>query len=213
MAIRYITFDIGGVANVEPREIVDSVKECFGEDFSDDRFKKMVHPPSWRAFQNGKISPAEYISGALKAGNLSNTPEHRFYLRQLLEEWCGKSYQPILDLVELLKQNGYHTSVLSNNNEIMYNTQGAEIRNRVDVSLSSHEIGISKPQPEAFKILLERIRADDPKEVLFIDNMVHNVDAAREQGLQAFYFLGKELTQDRAFEDLMGFLKRKGVRV
>lgn len=48
----------------------------------------------------------------------------------------------------------------------------------------SHEIGATKPEPRAFRIALERMRAESG-EVLFIDDHAENIDAARRLGLRA----------------------------
>ncbi len=219
--IKYVCFDIGGVANVrKPREeVISRGHQYFGKDFSEEKLKQMMFPrfsntDIWREFQNGKISAQRYLEFALYAGDFLINQNNKDNFRQMLQDWCGESYQPIVDLAGKLKQNGYHTSVLSNNNEIMYNTPSAEaIKRRVDVAISSHEILVSKPHWEAYCVLLGKIKADVPGEVLFIDDRVENIEAANRYGLQGFYFRSKEAGMDQAFEELMGYLKGKGVRV
>ena len=218
--ITHVCFDIGGVANRElPRDqVVSRGQEYFGQDFSGEKLREMMFPTIakadiWKEFQNGMIPAQRYLEFSLYAGGFAPSDQNKNNLRQLLEEWCGAPYQPILDLVDDLKRNSYHTSVLSNNNEIMYNTPGAEIKNRVDVSLSSHEIFVSKPHYNAFCVLLDKIKAGSPQEVLFIDNKTENTEAAKEYGLQGFHFRSKEIGMDTAFAELMEELRRKGVRV
>ena len=216
--ITHVCFDIGGVANRElPREqVVSRGQEYFGQDFSGEKLREMMFPiiakaDIWREFQNGMIPAQRYLEFSLYTGGFAPSDQNKNNLRQLLEEWCGAPYQPILDLVDDLKRNSYHTSVLSNNNEIMYNTPGAEIKNRVDVSLSSHEILVSKPYWQAFAILRGKVKADSPGQVLFIDNKTENTEAAKEYGLQGFHFRSKEIGMDDAFEELVEELRRKGV--
>lgn len=48
----------------------------------------------------------------------------------------------------------------------------------------SHEIGVNKPDPEAFRITLERLGAD-PEEVFFVDDVPENIEAARALGIGA----------------------------
>ncbi|MEK6905943.1 MAG: HAD family hydrolase [Nanoarchaeota archaeon] len=211
--IKYMCFDIGGVANVRMplEEVVSLGQQYFGENFSSVKLKQMMFPiventNQWREFQNGEISAQNYLGYALSAGGFPTNENNKILFRSLLEEWCGVPYQPVLDLVEKLKQDGYHTSVLSNNNEIMYNTPSAEIKNRVDVAISSHEIGRSKLHWEAYCILLGKIKATTPGEVLLVDDKVENIQAAKRYGLQGFHFRSKELTQDVAFKELRLFL-------
>src|SRR3990167_2796178 len=126
--ITHVCFDIGGVANVRmPREqVISRGKEYFGEDFSEGKLKQMIFPTIsgidvWREFQNGMIPAQRYLEFALSAGEFHPNKDNRIFFQSLLEEWCGVAYQPILGLVDGLKKHGYHTSILSNNNEIMYN--------------------------------------------------------------------------------------------
>lgn len=59
----------------------------------------------------------------------------------------------------------------------------------------SHEIGVNKPDPEAYRIALDRMNAD-PQSVLFIDNRAGNVEAARRFGMQAGLHQDNEATID-----------------
>ena len=217
--IKYVCFDIGGVANVPILSylVLSSAQKQWGN-LSEDDWRKMIHPQVdgkdiWRIFQNGDINAEQYISVAFSTVHIPSTSENKIFFRSLLEEWCGVPYRPILDLVDRLKANGYHTSVLSNNNEIMYNTPGAEIKNHVDVAISSHEIGVSKPHWGAFCVLLGKIKAATPKEALFIDNKAENTDAAIKYGLQGFHFRSRELGMDGAFTEFVQYLLEKGVRI
>ncbi|MBI2125198.1 HAD hydrolase-like protein [Candidatus Woesearchaeota archaeon] len=188
--ITHVCFDIGGVANVRmPREqVISRGKEYF---------------PAQR-----------YLEFALSAGEFHPNKDNRIFFQSLLEEWCGVAYQPILGLVDGLKKHGYHTSILSNNNEIMYNTPSADaIKKRVDVAISSHQIFVSKPHWDAFCVLLDKIKPETPKEVVFIDDREENIKAANSYGLQGSHFRSKQLGMDQAFEELLKSLKEKGVRI
>lgn len=219
--IKCVCFDIGGVANVRtPNYIIASrASKHFRKSFSEEEWSKMIFPnldgrDIWREFQNGAVNAEQYIDAAFKSVNIPTTIENQIFFYLLLEDWCGVSYQPILDLVDILKKNGYHTSVLSNNNEIMYHTPSAEaIKKRVDVAISSHEIERSKPHWDAYCILLGKIRANAPSEVLLVDDKKVNIDAAIKYGLQGFHFRSKEIEMDEAFAELMKGLKEKGVRI
>lgn len=48
----------------------------------------------------------------------------------------------------------------------------------------SHEIGVNKPDPQAYRIAVDRM-GTEPASVLFIDNRTANVEAARRFGMQA----------------------------
>jgi len=65
----------------------------------------------------------------------------------------------------------------------------------------SAEVGIVKPDPRIFHFALERLGVQ-PKEAVFIDDTLVNVEAARRQGLEAIQFLDTEQT----LADLQGVL-------
>ena len=218
--IKYVCFDIGGVANVRPLSyLILSAAQKRWENFSEEAWKKMVQPSIdgkdiWREFQNGNINTEQYLDAAFRGVEVPATSENKLFFRSLLEDWCGVPYQPVLDLVERLKQNGYHTSVLSNNNEIMYNTFSAEaIKSRVDVAISSHEIGVSKPHWDAYCILLGKIGTDAPGEVVFVDDRRENADMATKLGLHGFHFKSREEGRDKALGDFVHYLRKNGVRI
>ena len=217
--IKYVCFDIGGVANVRPLPYIILSAAQKKWNLSEEDWKKMVKPKLdgrdvWREFNNGKIDADQYVSDAFRSVNIPATIENRIFFCRLLEDWCGVPYQPVLDLVERLKQNGYHTSILSNNNEIMYHTFSAEaIKKRVDVAISSHEIGVSKPHWDAFCILLGKIKASAPGEVVFVDDQKQNIEAAKKYGLEAFHFPSLERTRDEAFIGLLAEFKERKIRI
>ncbi len=48
----------------------------------------------------------------------------------------------------------------------------------------SHEIGVAKPDPRAYLVLCEQLGVA-PEELVFLDNRLPNVDAARGLGIHA----------------------------
>ncbi|BDM22385.1 hypothetical protein KMS_R21420 [Pseudomonas sp. LRP2-20] len=61
-----------------------------------------------------------------------------------------------------------------------------------------------KPEPEIFQLLLRRYGLD-PSRTLFIDDVQKNVDAAKEQGMQALRFVdAQQLRQALAELDVPG---------
>lgn len=62
-----------------------------------------------------------------------------------------------------------------------------------DPILYSHEIGVNKPDPRAYRIALEAMRAA-PETVLFIDNRITNVEAAQAIGMHGLLHADNQLT-------------------
>ncbi|MBI2666968.1 HAD-IA family hydrolase [Candidatus Woesearchaeota archaeon] len=211
-------FDIGGVACTQDstHRAVIKGKKYWGEDFSSQELKKLLYADLgdgqdyWREFQNGKLSKEDYLEKSLLAGKFSVSIVNKLRLEDCLKAWCGDPYQPILDLISRLKDEGYSTGVLTNNNEIMYNTPSGRVQYLVDVAVSSHEIGVSKPDEEAYLTLLDRMGAR-AEETFFVDDKLVNILAAQCLGICGFHFRSREIGMDGAFEELRKFLNGKKV--
>lgn len=57
--------------------------------------------------------------------------------------------------------------------------------------LLSYEIGVKKPNPEAFKILLETLQKP-ASHVLFIDDRQENIESAKSLGIDSIQFISPE---------------------
>ncbi len=215
MTIKSVCFDLGGVAAVRDIEAALACgREKWGNSFTEETLHALTKAQTpdhdyWREWQNGQISSDDYLRAAFSSIGFPSASEDLLHAKLCLAEWCGQPYQPIINLALDLQEQGYQTSVLSNNNEIMYFTEAALLRRLVDVSLSSHQIGVSKPEEQAYRILLERLGHPDPATVLFIDDKLRNIHGAENVGLQGFHFRSKEISMDEAFEELVQYLKGK----
>jgi len=108
-----------------------------------------------------------------------------------------------LALVKALQSQGYQTSMLSDVTQYQ-----AEIIRKMGyydlftTVLLSYKIGVKKPNPEAFKILLQRLQLP-ASSVIFIDDRNENVEAAKNQGIDAILFINptqlKEELERRGF--------------
>lgn len=109
-----------------------------------------------------------------------------------------------LDIVKALQNHGYQTPMLSDVSQYQ-----AEIIRKMGYYdfftpvLLSYETGLKKPKPEAFKMLLKVLQLPPPS-VLFIDDRVENVEAAKKQGIDSILFKNpKQLKNELEKEDLI----------
>lgn len=113
-----------------------------------------------------------------------------------------------LDLVARLREAGYAVHLGTN----QHRQRGQHMRTELgfdalfDESFYSWELGTKKPEPTYFELVLERIEAD-PAQVLFVDDMEVNVEAARAVGLRAEHW-----HLDRGHDALTDLLSRHGVQ-
>lgn len=91
-------------------------------------------------------------------------------------------------MVKILQRRGYRTAMLSDVTQYQ-----AEIIRKMGYYdlfsplLLSYEIGVKKPNPEAFRILLKTLNLP-ASSVLFIDDRTENVEAAKKEGIDSIQF-------------------------
>ncbi|MBQ8945595.1 MAG: HAD family phosphatase [Lachnospiraceae bacterium] len=94
-----------------------------------------------------------------------------------------------------LKNAGLHVYILSNFGEYAWNRAvelGAiNFMDLVDGAVRSYEIHHVKPEPEIYQTVLSRYGLS-AAECVFIDDVEANVQAARENGMEAIVFKGYE---------------------
>ena len=97
-------------------------------------------------------------------------------------------------LLERVREK-YRVAFLSNSNEVhaeVIPRQFASLFRRDDRFVFSHRFRVAKPDPEIFRRALEVLGAAQPQQVVFIDDLIENVMAARSIGIQAFQFVETE---------------------
>ena len=122
--------------------------------------------------------------------------------------WNGifRPNQPIVPVIEAL-HGRIPLFVLSNTNamHMAYIRPRLPILERFDAVLTSHELGLVKPDAAIFQAALVRAGVA-PDEAAFFDDMPAYVDAARRAGLQGFVFS----TVEQFVEDLTSLGLRVG---
>jgi len=103
--------------------------------------------------------------------------------------WAGDEMD--MALVAFIRQlkNRYQTAVISNyaSNLRPELTHQFNIADAFDDIIISCEEGITKPDPEIFHRALARL-GRTPEEAVFIDDFLHNVQAAQAVGMSAIHF-------------------------
>jgi len=155
-----------------------------------------------------KISPArakDMVEAAQKARNLK-VPEKRFWQFfsasagiKLPKDWPQRfddmrrhviRVKPgMMELVEELTKKYYRVAMLSN----VTSSRAIAIRELgiyepFNPAVLSCEIGCSKPDKKAYKILLEKLGNVPARKCIFIDDKQDNIDVAKELGFDAILF-------------------------
>lgn len=107
----------------------------------------------------------------------------------LLREWPYERFMVPAPgaraLLQALRERGLRIGVLSNTlPNVAVTLQAIGLADLVDVALSSCALGVHKPDPGAFRLAAERLGVP-PQAVLFVDDRLENVEAARAVGMRA----------------------------
>ena len=112
------------------------------------------------------------------------------FAREMITIAIGKqeTIRPTEKLIDELKAAGYKLYVLSNmSREFIDFLRKQKVYENFDGDVVSCEVGIVKPMPEIYDLLLKRFGLD-PAETIFIDDRKENVDAAAAKGIATFHF-------------------------
>ena len=192
-----IIFDLGGVILNIDYKLTIAEFEKLGVKNADSFYSKKVQDPIFDKLEAGAISPKEFLEQLQKeCDNASIELVENAWNAMLLD-----LPQSRLNYIKTLKNN-YQIFLLSNTNAIhiraFKNKIGAEkwkaFSSVFDKMYLSHEIGLRKPNKEAFQIILEENKLK-PNEVFFIDDSSQHIEEAKKLGISCHYLLkGEDIT-------------------
>lgn len=136
-------------------------------------------------FQKGAISETTFLNG-LKEQLPQGTS-----IQTIKNAWNSMLLDFPLAHITLLRQlrETHRLLLLSNTNKTHYDCfsniakkQGFILDTLFDRTYYSHELKMSKPNPDIFEIVLKEQKVS-PKEILFLDDLQENIDTAKKLGL------------------------------
>jgi len=190
--IKAVIFDLGGVlAGNEWPLIYQKLEEDLG--VSQEKAREVI----WSLFGKlsvGEISEPEFWH-QFEVETESKLPEGYadMFWRQTYTDW-SKDDKEVWEILEQIKTSGLKTALLSNiidthasANEMM----GRLEKGGFDVVIWSSEVGLRKPDPRIYQLMLEKL-GFSPQECIFIDDQEKNILAAQEIGIHGIHFQSAE---------------------
>jgi len=201
MTIRAVVWDLGGVllrtSDPVPRERLAKRLNMTRRELEDLVFGS----ESGNRAQLGEI-PVEQHWEILRQ-RLDLPPET---IRDFQKEFWGGDLLDI-GLVEKIRSlhQSYKTALLSNAFSDLRQlvTQVWEFSDAFDEMVISAEVGMVKPDPRIYRLVLQRLDISAP-EAVFIDDFTHNVEGARAVDMHAIRFLNPQ----QALADLDKLLEK-----
>lgn len=183
--IKNVIFDVGKVlVEYDP----DSYMERLGFDSKTRQAvnQAMFQNPLWEESDRGKLSTEELLEKFI-----FNDKEYK--------EEITKAYQTVGNTIELfsysvawikeLKQRGYRVYILSNYAEITYEQtkEKMEFLPYVDGAVFSFQCKWIKPEKEIYEELCRKYSIE-PRESVFLDDRLDNIEQARNLGFFGIQF-------------------------
>ena len=203
--IDVVLFDLGGVL-VEVAG-VGRMLEWLGDQVdADEMWRRWLHSSAVTAFESGRSSAAEFAAALVDELALPVAPA------VFLEEfpaWVARLYPGTHELIAELADR-YHIACLSNTNELHWPRMEEEfgLGELLQSAFLSYRMGLLKPDPEVFHHVAAEL--DRPAErILFLDDNILNVEAARAEGLHAYRVRGVDEAQ-RLLSELKLIGSREG---
>lgn len=191
-----LLFDLGGVLLESSAH--ESLRRLAGIDFDIAQYReRWLTSPAVRRFESGQSSAPEFAADFTTEWCISLA--HDDFLEEF-RGWARDYYPGALALLARLRED-FRIACLSNSNELHW-ARFNQFEGVFDIALSSHRLGVIKPDDAAFFRALE-ICAVRPEEVMFFDDSISNVRTAQRLGLRAF--------QVEGFDHLTATLKDLGL--
>ena len=185
--IKTIFFDIGGVLlDIHPEKTFQYISDCI--DIKRSVIEKMFPWEAHDKYEKGLLSNREwYVAVKESLPQPCCLKESDFWRGWSL--LLGKEKETLNILKHLRSE--YDIWLLSNTNPKHIQD---EIKNRytfpklVDGTIYSFDVGCRKPDEDIYRIAMKNANVNDPRDCLFIDDLVENVQAARNLGSNAIHF-------------------------
>lgn len=156
---------------------------------------------SWKKWERGQMSAEDFWK------KLADTIDDTRFDVEDFKRFIAATQtrdEEVVELIAKLRKEGYVTALLTNNTKewIEDYDRRDPFGQHFDAVISSHHVGLVKPEPRIYQIMMEQLGAK-PEECVFIDDKKKNVRAARALGMQGIIFKSAEQTRGE-LEDILG---------
>ncbi len=152
---------------------------------------------SWSTISIGRENLIDFFARVAAKSRKKITRE------QLLQAYLTDIivYEEVLNFAKKLKEKGLQLFILSNETKeaMDFKLDKYHLNLVFDKVYCSADIGMTKRNPDAFKLVLDEQKLN-PQETLFVDDRSHNVDTAKSFGMRGIIYkdfqqFEKELTK------------------
>ena len=190
-SVKNIIFDFGGVIiDIDFNKSIDAYNKLGANNFKE-FYSQAQQTYLFDKLDTGEISTQQFLS------ELRNYLPPSVTDKQMIDAWNAILIgipEHRIRLLERLKAK-FRLFLLSNTNEIHYPEYTKELQDKFhyeslcvlfDKAYLSFEVGLRKPDPDFYKMVLQENNLD-PSETLFIDDSIQNLEPAKKLGIHTFF--------------------------
>lgn len=180
-------FDVGQVLHsYDPKPIHQDIIKTLGITHED--FKKNWNDLTIQ-LELGVILEEEYWEKfKIQTESTAQLPNESLLLRKYHVGF--KVSDEVISIVKSIKNNKIKVAILSNSIEPHYQyNKKAGLYDDFSVQVFSHMVGLRKPDPKVYELVLNRLGMNNNNNALFIDDRAENVEAAIKMGIYGHLFI------------------------
>ncbi|HEY0162191.1 MAG TPA: HAD family phosphatase [Edaphobacter sp.] len=206
-SIQAVLFDYGMVLSAPPDPAAwQRMREITG--FSEE----VLHYGYWtfrHAYDRGDLNGLDYWEQVAASAATAFTPEQVQALIVADVDLWTRLNAPMLDWAQSLQRAGIRTGILSNIGDAM--TDGLlkkfDWLNGFHHHTWSYRLRVAKPEAAIYHSAARGLETP-PENILFLDDKIENIEAARAVGMQAIQYLGHDsFVQEMEQRGLAGLLR------
>ncbi len=143
----------------------------------------------WRQLSVGAITNDDYMQQVADWLGFSSVEAVEHFTEEF---YAGDRLNPEVLAAARALRGRYKVALLSNawpgQDDVIREKSGIDVLMEFDVYVNSADVGLRKPDPAIFHLTLERLGVA-PQQAVFLDDILLNVDSARELGIHTVQFV------------------------
>ena len=183
--IKAVVFDLGGVVLESPLKVIADFETA--NRLSQGAVNKVIlyggNEGPWACLERGEISMENFYQ---QINEIAQSAGVRFSAQKLMASFDKMAHvrPQMINAVRSLRKRGLTVAALTNN----WKTDGplkdrfSELRGEFDIMVESWKVGLRKPQPEIYQLLLQHL-GTHPCQTVFLDDFGVNLKPARAIGM------------------------------
>ncbi len=197
-SIKNIILDFGGVIiNIDPSKTLDAFIDLMGKGNSKELNVKIIEDELYQYIETGRITPQQFREGLKELMNIDADD------KQIDNAWNALIMDIPPERIKIIEEvsNNYRIFLLSNSNIIHYRKYRSDFEKEFgyktfsdlfEKAYFSHEIGYRKPDSRIYNYVLRKQKLN-PRETLFIDDSLVNIEAAKELNILSYHLKDEEI--------------------